>query len=518
MDFKQLISHCKEYGFVFQSSEIYDGLSAVYDYGPYGVELKNNIKAYWWNSMVKMHQNIVGLDTAIFMHPKTWQASGHVDAFNDPLIDNKDSKKRYRADVLVEDYVSKIEGKINKEVAKAAKRFGDSFDAEMFKQTNPRVLANKEKMDTISARLANDLSEGNLEDIKVLIEELQIACPVSGSKNWTDVRQFNLMFSTQFGNVAGEEGKLYLRPETAQGIFVNFLNVQKSTRQKLPFGIAQIGKAFRNEIVARQFIFRMREFEQMEMQFFVPPGKEMEWYRYWKEARMQWHKALGTPAEQLRYHDHENLAHYANAAVDIQFNFPFGFKELEGIHSRTDFDLKQHQELSGRKIQYFDPEINENYVPFVVETSIGVDRMFLSQMSQALVEETVPDASGKDSTRTVLKLHPVLSPVKCAVLPLVKNKEELTNAAKSIYNELRFSFNCQYDEKDAIGRRYRRQDAIGTPYCLTVDFETLEDQAVTIRDRDTLVQKRIKITEVEAYILDKISMKSALEDAYVAYQ
>ncbi|HHH50505.1 MAG TPA: glycine--tRNA ligase, partial [Saprospiraceae bacterium] len=369
--FKKLVAHCKEYGFIFQSSEIYDGLSAVYDYGPYGVELKNNIKKYWWNAMVHMHENIVGIDAAIFMHPKTWKASGHVDAFNDPLIDNKDSKKRYRADVLVENYMEKIEKKIDKELAKAAKRFGDSFDAEMYKTTNPRVKANVEKHEAIAKRLANAMSDGNMEEMKTMIEEFGIACPESGSKNWSDVRQFNLMFSTQLGNIAGEEGKLYLRPETAQGIFVNFLNVQKSTRQKIPFGIAQVGKAFRNEIVARQFIFRMREFEQMEMQFFVRPGEEMKWYDYWKKARLNWHKALGHPTEKLRFHDHDNLAHYANAAVDIQFEFPFGFRELEGIHSRTDFDLKQHQELSGKKLQFFDPELGENYVPFVIETSIG---------------------------------------------------------------------------------------------------------------------------------------------------
>jgi glycyl-tRNA synthetase len=515
MDFKQLISHCKEYGFIFQSSEIYDGLSAVYDYGPYGVELKNNIKEYWWNSMVKMHEHIVGIDSAIFMHPKTWKASGHVDAFNDPLIDNKDSKKRYRADVLVENHIDKIEAKIDKEVDKAKKRFGDDFDEVMFRQTNPRVVANIEKINSIQKRLGDTMSNEDWDGLKSLIEELEIACPVSGSRNWTEVRQFNLMFSTQLGNIAGEEGKLYLRPETAQGIFVNFLNVQKSTRQKVPFGIAQIGKAFRNEIVARQFIFRMREFEQMEMQFFVAPGEEMEWYEYWKNSRIQWHKAIGTPEDHLRFHDHDNLAHYANAAVDIQFKFPFGFKELEGIHSRTDFDLTQHQELSGKKMQYFDPERNENYVPYVVETSIGCDRMFLSQISQALREETVPDASGKDSTRIVLKLHPVLSPIKCAVLPLLKNKEELTSVAEKIFQDLKFSFNCQYDDKDAIGRRYRRQDAIGTPFCLTVDFETLEDKCVTIRDRDTLEQKRIPIAEVESYISERVSMRNVLEEAFI---
>jgi glycyl-tRNA synthetase len=510
MDFKNLISHCKEYGFIFQSSEIYDGLSAVYDYGPYGVELKNNIKDYWWKSMVQMHKNIVGIDAAIFMHPKTWKASGHVDAFNDPLIDNKDSKKRYRADVLVENYIDKIDAKIDKEVSKASKRFGDSFDEAMFRKTNPRVVANLEKKVTIAKRLADSMTEGNLGDLKELIEELEIACPDSGSKNWTDVRQFNLMFSTQLGNIAGSEGKLYLRPETAQGIFVNFLNVQKATRQKIPFGIAQIGKAFRNEIVARQFIFRMREFEQMEMQFFVRPGEEMKYYEEWKKTRLNWHKAIGVGEDKLRFHDHDNLAHYANAAVDIQFKFPFGFKELEGIHSRTDFDLSQHQELSGKKLQYFDPELNENYVPYVVETSIGCDRMFLSIITNGLVEENVPDASGKESTRTVLKLHPSIAPVKCAVLPLLKNKPELVEAAKDVFNDLRFDFNCQYDEKDAIGRRYRRQDAIGTPYCITIDFDTLEDNTVTIRDRDTLEQQRISIAEIKSIINEKISFSNVL--------
>ncbi len=510
--FKKLISHCKEYGFIFQSSEVYDGLSAVYDYGPYGIELKNNIKQYWWRSMVQMHENIVGLDAAIFMHPKTWKASGHVDAFNDPLVDNKDSKKRYRADVLIEDYMDKIEKKINKEIEKAGKRFGESFDEAKFRETNPRVLANQEKFDTVKNRLAKAMSDGDMAELKTMIEELEIACPESGSRNWTEVRQFNLMFSTQLGNIAGAEGKLYLRPETAQGIFVNFLNVQRSTRQKIPFGIAQIGKAFRNEIVARQFIFRMREFEQMEMQFFVQPGSEMTWYNYWKKARLAWHTSLGTAAEKLRFHDHDNLAHYANAAVDIQFEFPFGFKELEGIHSRTDFDLSSHQELSGKKLQYFDPELGENYVPYVVETSIGCDRMFLALMSLALREETVPDAKGKDSSRVVLKLPPAIAPVKCAVLPLLKNKEALTSKARAIFDRLKLSFNCQYDEKDAIGRRYRRQDAIGTPYCVTIDFDTLEDDTVTIRERDSLKQERISIDQVEAIVRERTNMSTLLQN------
>lgn len=508
--FKKLTAHCKEYGFIYPSSEIYDGLSAVYDYGPNGITLKNNIKEYWWKSMVQMHQNIVGLDAAIFMHPKTWKASGHVDAFNDPLVDNKDSKKRYRADQLIEDHVDKLTAKLEKEVEKARNRFGESFDESLYRQTNPRVSEIQGKADQITKRLAEAMTANDMAGLKQLIEDCEIVDPDTGSRNWTEVRQFNLMFNTQLGNIAGEEGKLYLRPETAQGIFVNFLNVSKTSRQKIPFGIAQIGKAFRNEIVARQFIFRMREFEQMEMQFFVKPGDEMKWYAHWKEKRMNWHLALGTSAAKLKFHDHENLAHYANAAVDIQFEFPFGFKELEGIHSRTDFDLKSHQELSGKKLQYFDPELNENYIPYVVETSIGCDRMFLALLSDAYKEEEVPDAEGEASTRVVLKLHPVLAPVKCAILPLLKNKPELVEKARNVFEALRISFQCQYDEKDAIGRRYRRQDAIGTPYCVTIDFDTLQDDTVTLRDRDTLKQERIPIQAIESKILEKISWRNLL--------
>lgn len=508
---KTLVSHCKEYGFVYPSSEIYDGLSAVYDYGPLGIELKNNIKNYWWKSMVHLHDNIVGLDSAIFMHPKTWQASGHVDAFNDPMIDNKDSKKRYRADVLIEDYISgKLEKKIDKEIKKAKKRIGDDFDEEKFRAEHPRVQKYLDQIEEIRDKMNEALREEDLDNLKELIEDLEIACPVSGSRNWTEVRQFNLMFSTQLGSVAGAEGKLYLRPETAQGIFVNYLNVQKTTRQKLPFGIAQVGKAFRNEIVARQFIFRMREFEQMEMQYFVKPGTEMDWYEKWKAFRMQWHLSLGITEDFYRFHDHEKLAHYANAAADIEFNFPFGFKELEGIHSRTDFDLSRHEEFSGKNIKYYDPEEEKSYVPYVVETSIGLDRMFLAVLSQALQTEMVPDADGKGSERTVLKLAPFLAPYQCAILPLVKNKEELVEKAESVHRLLRAQFNCQYDEKDAIGRRYRRQDAIGTPFCITIDFDTLEDDTVTLRDRDSLEQIRLPISEVADKIAEKTSMTFAL--------
>ncbi len=510
-DFKTLVSHCKEYGFVYQSSEIYDGLSAAYDYGPYGVELKNNIKRYWWEAMTRLNANIVGLDASIFMDPQVWKASGHVDAFNDPLVDNKQSKKRYRADQLIEGYAEKVLAKADKEVKKAAKRFGESFDEAQYRATNGRVMGYQEKADSALKRMGEALTAGDMQALYDLIVELEIACPDSGSREWTEVRQFNLMFSTQLGAVAGDAGKIYLRPETAQGIFVNFSNVQKSTRQKLPFGIAQIGKAFRNEIVARQFIFRMREFEQMEMQFFVKPGTEIDWYEQWKEARMKWHLSLGHPSEKLKFHDHDALAHYANAAADIEFEFPFGFRELEGIHSRTDFDLTAHQELSGKKLQYFDPETNESYVPYVVETSIGCDRMFLAVMANALQEETVPDADGKDSTRTVLKIPAPLAPVKVAVLPLLKNREELTNKAKEVFDKLKLHFPCQYDEKDAIGRRYRRQDAIGTPYCVTVDFESLEDDAVTVRDRDTLEQIRMPISEVAMHVKGKVSLESLLE-------
>ncbi|MDN5212878.1 glycine--tRNA ligase [Fulvivirgaceae bacterium BMA12] len=485
---KKIISHAKEYGFVFPSSEIYDGLSAVYDYGQNGVGLKNNIKAYWWKSMVQLHENIVGIDAAIFMHPTTWKASGHVDAFNDPLIDNKDSKKRYRADVLIEDHIAKIENKIKKEVTKAAKRFGDDFDEAQFRSTNPRVLQNQEKIDTINQRFKASIENEDFGDLKALIEELEIADPVSGSKNWTDVRQFNLMFSTELGSLAEGANKIYLRPETAQGIFVNFLNVQKTGRMKIPFGIAQIGKAFRNEIIARQFIFRMREFEQMEMQFFVKPGEELQWYESWKKKRLEWHKALGFDESNYRFHDHLNLAHYANAACDIEFNFPMGFKELEGIHSRTDFDLKAHEEYSGKKLQFFDPQENQSYVPYVIETSIGLDRMFLAVLSSAYTEETLADGS----ERTVLKLPPILAPVKVAILPLV-NKDGLPEKSREILDLLKYDYNCQYDFKDAIGRRYRRQDAIGTPLCVTVDAQTLVDDTVTLRHRDSMEQERVAI-------------------------
>ena len=497
--FKSIIAHAKEYGFIFPSSEIYDGLGGVYDYGQNGVELKNNIREYWWKAMVQYHENIVGIDSAIFMHPTIWKASGHVDAFNDPLIDNRDSKKRYRADVLIEEHLAKIESKIDKEIEKASKRFGEAFDETQFRTTNPRVLEYQQKIDEIRNRFYPALEKNELDSIKQLILDLEIVCPISGSRNWTDVRQFNLMFSTGMGSVSEESSTIYLRPETAQGIFVNYLNVQKTGRMKIPFGIAQTGKAFRNEIIARQFIFRMREFEQMEMQFFVRPGTEMEWYNYWKEERMRWHLSLGLPPAKYRFHDHEKLAHYANAASDIEFGFPIGFKELEGIHSRTDFDLGAHQKYSGKKIQYFDPELNESYTPYVIETSIGLDRMFLAILSQAYTEEKLED----NSERVVMKIPPRLAPTKAAILPLTA-KDGLPEKGRHIMDLLKRDFMCQYEEKDSIGKRYRRQDAIGTPYCITIDHQSLEDDTVTIRERDSMQQERVSIDTLPGIITQKV--------------
>jgi glycyl-tRNA synthetase len=503
--FQKVISHAKEYGFIYPSSEIYDGLSAVYDYGPMGAELKGNLKDAWWRAMVQMHENIVGLDSAILMHPKIWKASGHVDAFNDPLIDNKDSKKRYRADVLIEDFIaSKLESKITKEVEKASKRF-ESFDEQMFRSTNARVLEYQAKVDEVTARFTRALEADELQELHQIIMDLGIVCPESGSRNWSEVKQFNLMFKTQLGAVAGDAMDLYLRPETAQGIFVNFLNVYKTSRVKVPFGIAQIGKAFRNEIVARQFIFRMREFEQMEMQFFVRPGLELDYFAEWKEKRRNWHLALGLPPARLRYHVHEKLAHYANAAEDIQFEFPFGFKEMEGIHSRTDYDLKQHEYYTGKKLQYYDPELKESYVPYVVETSVGLDRTFLAHLCNAYTEEMV-----NDEVRVVLKLHPALAPVKVAVFPLVE-KDGLPEIALEVFNQLKYDFRTHYEDgRDGIGRRYRRMDAIGTPYAITIDHQTQEDGTVTLRERDTMAQTRIRIADIAGHIAGRLSLRNIL--------
>ena len=475
---QNIIAHCKEYGFIFQSSEIYDGLSAVYDYGQYGAELKKNIRDYWWKSMTQMHENIVGIDAAIFMHPTVWKASGHVDNFSDPMIDNKDSQKRYRVDHLIEG-------------------FADSLEAD--------------KKDALLSQMDTLLAANDFEGLKILIETNKIKCSISGTCNWTDVRQFNLMFKTEFGAVAaeGEDNSVYLRPETAQGIFVNFLNVQKTGRMKIPFGIAQVGKAFRNEIVARQFIFRMREFEQMEMQYFIKPGTQKQWYDYWKETRMKWHLSLGIPADKYRFHDHVKLAHYADAACDIEFDFPIGFKEVEGIHSRTDFDLSQHSKFSGKKLQYFDNDLDEttgkpigNYIPYVIETSIGLDRTVMMVLSHAYMLEDLSTLEKKDD-RVVLKFPAMLAPIKLAILPLLK-KDGLPEIARELMSECKPHFNCFYEEKDAIGKRYRRQDAIGTPFCVTIDHQTKEDQTVTIRYRDSMQQERVPISEVRKMVMEKI--------------
>lgn len=506
--FPKIISHAKAYGFVFQSSEIYDGLGAVYDYGQLGVELKRNIMTAWWKAMVQMHENIVGLDSAILMHPTIWKASGHVDAFNDPLIDNKDSKKRYRADVLLEEHIAKIVAKGEKDLAKRAKKQGwevGSEEYEKYKLNNRNAVKAREAQETYAKVLNSD----DLDQMRQLIIDWGIADPVSGSKNWSDVKQFNMMFKTQLGATEGSAMDVYLRPETAQGIFVNYLNVQKTSRMKLPFGIAQIGKAFRNEIVARQFIFRMREFEQMEMQYFIKPGTQMEWFEYWRAARRKWHMAMGLAPEKLHFHTHEKLAHYADAADDIQFHFPFGIKELEGIHSRTAHDLGAHQEYSGKKMQYYDPETETSYTPYVLETSVGLDRTFLAHLCNAYKEEEAPSAKGGTETRTVLKLHPLLAPYKAAVFPIVK-KDGLPEIAREIVDTLKFDTNVMYDEKDSVGRRYRRHDAIGTPFCITVDHKTIEDQQVTVRDRDTMEQVRIPISEVPGYISKKLSWRDVL--------
>tara|TARA_B100000214_G_scaffold366175_1_gene334796 strand:- start:152 stop:1693 length:1542 start_codon:yes stop_codon:yes gene_type:complete len=504
---KKIVSHSKEYGFIFPSSEIYEGLNAIYDYAHNGTLLKNNIREYWWKSMVQLNDDIVGIDSAIFMHPKTWVASGHVDAFNDPLIDNKDSKKRYRADVLIEEHIEKLNLKIQKEINKAEKRFKEKFDKKQFIETSPRVKQILSSVEDIKSKMVSAFENDDLAKVKNLIDELEIKCPISGTCNWTEVRQFNLMFKTKLGASEDSSMDLYLRPETAQGIFLNYLNVQKTSRMKIPFGIAQTGKAFRNEIVARQFIFRMREFEQMEMQFFIQPGSQSKWFDIWKKKRLDWHLNIGIDDSSFRYHDHDKLAHYADAACDIEFLFPFGFKELEGIHSRTDFDLKSHEELSGKKIQYFDPVLDKNYIPYVVETSIGLDRMFLAILTYSFKMETLDDGS----TRNVMSIPKQLAPNKLAFLPLLK-KDGLPEYTNKIMKDFKHEIKIYYDEKDAIGRRYRRQDAIGTPYCITIDHQTLEDDTFTIRDRDSMEQKRIKIDQLKKIVEDELTLKSLLKN------
>ena len=469
----KIVSLAKARGFIFQSSEIYGGLSAVYDYGPLGVELKNNIRNTWWKSMTQRHDNIVGIDAAIFMHPKVWEASGHIGGFNDPMIDDKQSKKRYRADMLIEQYIAKLE-KDGKE---------------------DKVKEIQELLDTTGTR------KSLTEDLYDIIMENEIRSPDSGAFDWTEVRQFNLMFKTQFGSTSTEEDGVYLRPETAQGIFVNYKNVLDTARVQVPFGIAQTGKAFRNEVVARQFVFRMREFEQMEMQYFVEPGTDGEAYDEWLQKRLDWHKSIGIREENLRTmpHPDDKLAHYARAAADIQYKYPIGWQEVEGIHNRSDFDLTQHQEFSGKKLEYYDQKNQKRYVPYVIETSVGLDRLTLMVLCDAYREEEVDGDS-----RTVLKLDPRLAPVQVGVFPLIK-KPELQDIAHKIEKDLREDYSVQYDESGSIGKRYRRLDEAGTPFCITVDFDTIEkDNQVTIRYRDDMSQVRIPIEKVGDVIRDGI--------------
>ncbi len=471
MDLDTIVSLAKRRGFVFPSSEIYGGLGAVYDYGPLGVELKRNVRERWWRAMVYGHDNVVGLDAAILMHPTVWKASGHVDAFSDPLVDDRASGRRYRADQLIEGHIEKLHKKKKSEQATAVyEEFVAALNAE-----EPAAA------------------------LGAIIQAEEIRSPDSGAFDWTDVRQFNLMFETATGAVAEEASKIYLRPETAQGIFVHFKDVAETARLAVPFGIAQTGKAFRNEIVARQFIFRMREFEQMEMQYFVRPGTQMDAYAEWADKRMQWHIDNGIRPEKLRWHDHEKLAHYADAAKDVQYEFPFGWNEIEGVHSRTDFDLTRHQEFSGKKLEYVDVQAGDRYIPYVVETSVGLDRTILMVLCDAYREDTVGG-----ETRNLLAFHPALAPFTAAVFPLVK-KEGMPETAHAIEADLRREFSVTYDEKGAVGRRYRRQDEIGTPVCITVDGQTAEDGTVTLRDRDTTEQVRVPAENVRRAVADRVA-------------
>lgn len=503
--FQSIISHCKEYGFIFPSSEIYDGLSAVYDYGQWGVELKRNIREHWWRAMTQFNDNILGIDAAIFMHPTTWKASGHVDNFSDPMIDNKDSQKRYRVDHLIEGFAEELQQKAFRESAMITEASSPVLGSQLVSPTGTPVESHPDYVRSVALvkQMETLLASNDYDGLKELIEQNNIICPVSGTANWSEVRQFNLMFSTQVGSVSEEASEIYLRPETAQGIFVNFLNVQKTGRMKIPFGIAQVGKAFRNEIVARQFIFRMREFEQMEMQFFIRPGTQKEWYEHWKKERMKWHRSLGIPESRFRFHDHVKLAHYADAACDIEYDFPIGFKEVEGIHSRTDFDLRSHQEYSRKKMTYHDPELNQSYIPYVIETSIGLDRTVMMLLSEAYAEEDLSTAERQDS-RTVLRFLPALAPIKLAVLPLVK-KDGLPEIGRDIMKQCRGAFRCFYEEKDTIGKRYRRMDALGTPFCVTIDHQTKEDGTVTIRYRDSMRQERVPAGSIREMVSKQTS-------------
>ncbi len=476
-----IVSLAKRRGFVFQSSEVYGGLNGCWDYGPMGVELLNNLKQAWWREMT-LRPDVEGVDAAILMHPGVWEASGHVANFTDPMVDCKSCKARFRLDVLVDELSEKARKKILR-----------AIDPEQYEGR-----LSSEEIEEAFAKL-----EADEERLSLIVQTL-VPCPSCGNKEtFTAARQFNLMFKTFVGPVEDGGSVVYLRPETAQGIFVNFLNVLNSTRQKLPFGIAQVGKAFRNEINTKNFLFRTREFEQMEMQYFVKPGEEDRWFEYWREKRMNWFTELGMNPEALRWHEHDKLAHYAKAAFDIEFKFPFGWGEVEGIHSRTDFDLSQHEEFSGKSMKYFDDQTKERYIPYVIETSIGASRSFMAFLCAAYHEETAPTAGGGEETRIVLKFHPRLAPMKAAVLPLV-NRDGMDELAMNLTKDLQKHFRVFYDDTGAIGRRYRRQDEIGTPFCFTVDSQTLEDQTVTVRDRDSMEQHRINMSEVRNFLFDKI--------------
>lgn len=480
----KVVSLAKRRGFVFQSSEIYGGLNGCWDYGPLGVELLRNIKEEWWKAMT-YREDVEGLDAAILMHPKVWEASGHVENFTDPMIDCKSCKARFRLDTL-------------------ADLIADKKKEKALDDLNTLLQNENEVLIEIISKCENkaEAFEKVLENKVLAIKLLEIInCPQCGNKgNFTEPRSFNLMFKTFLGPVEQEGNIIYLRPETAQGIFVNFLNVQGSSRQKLPFGIAQIGKAFRNEINTKNFLFRTREFEQMEMQYFVKPSEDKQHYDSWKAIRMEWYKSLGMTPSKLRYHDHpkEKLAHYAKEATDIEYEFPFGWGEIEGIHNRTDFDVSRHEQYSGKSMKYFDEESKEKYFPYIIETSAGASRSFMAFLIDAYNEEEV-----NGEIRTVLKFHPKLAPIKVAIFPLV-NKDGMPEIARKIEADLRPHMRVFYDDKGAVGRRYRRQDEVGTPFCITVDTQTLEDNTVTVRERDSMQQERVQILELLDYLLKKL--------------
>ncbi len=454
----KLVALCKTRGFIFAGSEIYGGLANTWDYGPLGVEMKNNIKRAWWQKFVQESPYNVGLDASILMNPQTWVASGHLGNFADPLLDCRECRSRYRADHLIE-----------------------GWGAENNEQMHVEGVSN--------------------EQLKQIIDEKAIVCPKCGAKNFTDIRQFNLMFKTFQGVTEDSKAEIYLRPETAQGIFVNFKNVMRTTRKKMPFGIGQIGKSFRNEITPGNFIFRTREFEQMELEFFCKPGEDLKWFEYWRNFCKNWLLSIGMREDHLRLRDHdqEELSHYSNATTDVEYEFPFGWGELWGIADRTDFDLKAHQAVSGEDMSYLDPETNERYVPYCIEPSLGVERLLLSLLVDAYEEQEIAPGD----VRTVLHLHPAIAPYKVAILPLSK---KLSEPAFALYDQLRKQFVADYDESGSIGKRYRRQDEIGTPYCVTFDFDSLEDQAVTVRDRDSMEQVRLPIAELAAYLQEKVRL------------